>query len=98
MSKNRKFFAVSGRMRDDDCPQLSIYTIKGGAAREKERTFRYTESKSNVREACMRENKLFKKVFTHMCFGEDTRFLVMLTGPEDPQLVFLDTTRMRVLF
>ena len=33
-----------------------------------------------------------------MCFGEDTRFLVMLTGPEDPQLVFLDTTRMRVLY
>ncbi len=32
-----------------------------------------------------------------MCFGEDTRFLVMLTGQEDPQLVFLDTTRMRVL-
>lgn len=32
-----------------------------------------------------------------MCFGEDTRFLVMLTGYEDSQLVFLDTTRMRVL-
>ena len=50
MSKNRKYFAVSGRMLGDDCPQLSIYTIKGGAAREKERTFRYTESKSDVRD------------------------------------------------
>lgn len=31
-----------------------------------------------------------------MCFGEDPRFLVMLTGYEDSHLVFLDTSRMKV--
>ena len=50
VSKTRRFFAVSGKMKGDNVPQLFIYTVKGGANREKERQFRYPESKSNVRE------------------------------------------------
>lgn len=32
----------------------------------------------------------------HMAFGEDIRFLAILTGYADCQLIFLDTSRMRV--
>ena len=31
-----------------------------------------------------------------MNFGEDPKFLIALTGSDEPHLIFLDTLRMRV--
>jgi len=49
VSKNRRYIAVSERIRGENFPQVSIYPIKGGVTREKEKIFRFTETKSNVR-------------------------------------------------
>jgi cilia- and flagella-associated protein 57 len=49
ISPNRKFLAVSERIRNDPIPQISIYNIKNSQMKsEKEKTFRYSDSKSEV--------------------------------------------------
>mmetsp|Transcript_2049 Transcript_2049/g.1877 ORF Transcript_2049/g.1877 Transcript_2049/m.1877 type:complete len:217 (-) Transcript_2049:3635-4285(-) len=82
-SKNRKYIAVSEKIRGENYPQVSIYPVRGGANREREKLFRYTETKSTA--------------FVHMAFAEDTRFLVMLTGYQDSQIVFLNTSTTKLM-
>lgn len=48
ISKNRKTLAVSEKIMGEKYPQVSIYVIKNSMQREKERTFRYTETKAEV--------------------------------------------------
>lgn len=47
-SKNRKTIAISQKVRGDNFPQVAIYQVKGGPNREREKVFRYTETKSDV--------------------------------------------------
>ena len=47
-SKNRRSVAISQRIRGDNFPQVAIYQVRGGANREREKVFRYTETKSDV--------------------------------------------------
>lgn len=84
VSPNRKFLAVSERIRNDPVPQISIYNIKASQTKgEKEKTFRYSDSKS----------EFVSIAFSHA----DARFLVCLTGAPDYQIIFLDIARMKVL-
>ena len=62
---------------------------------------RFDTPKRNLRyELCvlvLNWNFLFAQSIIHMNFAnEDTRFLVCLTGDPDGQVIFLDTTRMKV--
>jgi len=41
--------AISQRIRGDNFPQVAIYQVRGGANREREKVFRYTETKSDVK-------------------------------------------------
>jgi len=83
VSPNRKFLAVSERIRNDPVPQISIYNIKASQTKgEKEKTFRYSDSKS----------EFVAIAFSHA----DARFLVCLTGAPDYQIIFLDIARMKV--
>lgn len=47
-SKNRKTIAISQKVRGDNFPQVAIYQVRSGPNREREKIFRYTETKSDV--------------------------------------------------
>lgn len=84
VSPNRKCLAASIQIKGDNFPQILIYNIKSYLHKgERERIFRYTESKSEH--------------FTQLAFsGGDARFLVCMTGPPTYQILFLDIARMKV--
>lgn len=84
MSSNKRWLAVSEKLKSESLPQVSIFNMRSAANKIdlEKRIFKYSESKSGYFSAL---------AFSH----QDCRFLVCLTGEPDYQILFLNTPKMK---